>query len=154
MESPLATLAIKPQRPRHQRTSPPKDVSVLCPYCGQPAVFCKTSDHVYRRDFGPVWYCEPCKAWVGTHPDGKPLGRLANAELRKLKIAAHAAFDPLVRGKMRRDGCSLNQARKAGYRWLSIQLGIARTDCHIGMFAEAMCAKVVEVCNIGKDVIL
>jgi hypothetical protein len=47
---------------------------VICPYCERAAVFVEDSSLVYRKDYGPIWYCKPCQAWVGCH-DGtrKPL---------------------------------------------------------------------------------
>lgn len=127
-------------------------MSVQCDYCGQDAalvpgtvIYPHRPDLKHRR----FWHCAPCDAHVGTHrnSDGKPLGRLANAELRRAKIAAHAAFDPLWRAKVLRDGCSKSKARGAGYRWLAKQLGIDPKDCHIGMFDVEMCERVVDVVN-------
>jgi hypothetical protein len=67
---------------------------VTCNYCGRPAKFCAKSDHLYSRDYGPVWHCGGCKAWVGCHPNGRPLGGLATATLRNARMTAHNAFDP------------------------------------------------------------
>lgn len=120
----------------------------VCPYCGAKAVFHSTSAHVYRRDYGPIWACDPCAAWVGCHPGTrKPLGRLADKALRDAKIRAHAAFDPLWKAKIKRDQCSKGEARSKGYAWLSQQLGIPPRDTHIGMFDAALCARVVELCQ-------
>lgn len=126
----------------------PQPADVRCDYCGQQAEFSLTSAHLYHGfNYGPVWQCLPCQAWVGCHPDDRPLGRLANKALRMAKQAAHAAFDPLVAGKIKRDGCSKKQGRNAGYKWLAEQLGLTRETCHIGMFDEAMCSRVIEVCT-------
>jgi hypothetical protein len=125
-------------------------INVRCDYCGQPAEFTWSSTHLYHgKDYGPAWQCLPCEAWVGCHPDRRPLGRLANKALRRAKVTAHAVFDPMITKKIRRDGVSKQQARGAAYRWLAEQLGIPGKDCHIGMFDEAMCQRVVEIC-LGK----
>ena len=83
---------------------------VMCPYCGRHAVLVK-GDVIYphRPDLFEknFWQCEPCGAYVGCHEanpkfgfDGtQPLGRLADAKLRKAKWDAHAVFDPLWRDK-------------------------------------------------------
>lgn len=128
-------------------TSP--DNPVMCPYCGKAAQHRLTSSALYTsgRDYGPVWICDPCKAWVGCHKNGQPLGRLANAELRRAKIDAHAAFDPLWQAKMRRDNVSKGKARGKGYAWLARQLGLPPQDAHIGMFDVAMCRRVIDVCS-------
>lgn len=122
----------------------------LCPYCGQRSELV-TGKQVYPNMWHlrdkQIYRCEPCSAWVGCH-DGttKPLGRLANAKLRKAKIQAHAAFDPLWRKNY---GWTQTRfpGRKEAYKWLAEQLGISRDDCHIGMFDVALCARVVEVCS-------
>lgn len=122
--------------------------AVTCPYCEQPATFSETSAHLYGGcNYGPVWECLPCHAWVGVHKGtNKPLGRLANAKLRRAKQRAHKAFDPLWKRKMERDHLRKKVARGAGYQWLADQLGIPAGDCHIGMFDVETCERVVEVC--------
>jgi hypothetical protein len=145
-EGPNASNARRRLRKRAEAAAALRHQGVPCPYCGGAAVFHQTSNHLYGRDYGPVWHCAPCGAWVGCHPGGKPLGRLANKALRDAKVAAHAAFDPLWQAKQRRDSCSKAKARGAGYKWLADQLGIDRKDCHIGMFTVEQCSKVVEVC--------
>lgn len=121
-----------------------------CRYCERQAQLSQFGqrNYPYQRDYGPIWVCTPCDAWVGCHPGTtKPLGGLANAELREWKIKAHAAFDPLWQGKMRRDQCSKGQARRAGYRWLAKQLGLEFHRTHIGYFNVDECRKVVEICT-------
>ena len=120
--------------------------SVICDYCGNSAPLV-TGREVYphRPDlFTKKFYqCVPCGAYVGCHPGTtQPLGRLADAELRREKMAAHAAFDPLWK----------NGEHKRGklYGWLANQLGIEKKDCHIGMFSADMCRRVVEICRTVK----
>ena len=116
-----------------------------CPYCGSNAEL-KTGYHVYphRPDLAhlKIWACDPCDAWVGTHknsPTHAPLGRLANAELRKAKMAAHAAFDPLWKnGQM---------TRKEAYKRLAEKMGLAKEKAHIGMFDVEQCKTVVLLCT-------
>lgn len=92
---------------------------------------------LYRSKY---YYCANDQAWVGCHPGTtKPLGRLANAELRLAKQQAHAVFDPLWR--------DTGRPRRYLYHWLAIQLGISKDDCHIGMFDVEQCQRVVEICR-------
>jgi hypothetical protein len=78
------------------------NINPKCPYCGKWSE--KVSGKViysHRPDlYAKVFYrCAPCDAYVGCHPHSeRPLGRLADAELRSMKSAAHAAFDPIWRG--------------------------------------------------------
>lgn len=124
-----------------------------CPYCGEIANL-ESSKKVYHgKDFGLMYICSSypaCDAYVGVHKGScKPLGRLANYELRRWKNKAHAAFDPLWRVSLDeklRDGHSRSYIRNKAYKWLAKQLDIETKDCHIGMFDIYMCKRVVEIC--------
>lgn len=113
---------------------------VVCPYCDQPAKQV-TGEKVYphRRDLWSkrFYLCEPCQAWVGCYGSGKPLGRLANAELRRAKMSAHNAFDGLWKYR--------GMSRSEAYRWLAEKLGIEQEQCHIGMFDVDQCRRVAAV---------
>lgn len=121
---------------------------VICDYCQQEAELVY-GDVIYphRQDLHlkRFWRCKPCQAYVGCHKfTEEPLGRLANTELRKMKMEAHSAFDPIWRGSKGKT------TRSEAYAWLADQLGIPFPECHIGMFDVEMCRKVIEVCNERK----
>lgn len=130
-----------------------------CDYCGRPAELVN-GDFLYphRPDLWEkrFWRCTPCGAWVGCHPrTNKPLGRLANAELRQAKQEAHAAFAPIWKARYLRKRRTDNSytpgmARGGRYKALAEALGIPNNDCHIGMFDVGMCRRVVELCKAGK----
>ncbi len=121
-----------------------------CQYCQQPATLVDgTVIYPHQPDLAGkrFWLCAPCDAWIGCHPRSKrhgfngteALGTLANAELRKARMRAHAAFDPLWReGAM---------SRTAAYRWLAEQLGIELDNTHIGHFDIRQCDEVVTCCK-------
>ncbi|MBG0871435.1 hypothetical protein H0X91_15795 [Burkholderia sp. 9777_1386] len=115
----------------------------ICPYCNCESRKATGTDiYPHRPDLRKkVFYqCVPCDAHVGCHPGTeKPLGRLADAELRAAKMAAHAAFDPLWK--------SGERSRGVAYAWLARRLGIAKNACHIGMFDLVTCRKVVDLCS-------
>ncbi|MFY2597151.1 zinc-finger-containing protein [Achromobacter xylosoxidans] len=133
---------------------------VMCPYCDRQAALV-TGRTIYprREDLFPLsfWHCEACDAYVGCHKKGAwtneggkrvisdgslPLGRLANATLRRLKQAAHAEFDPLWR--------SGEMTRLEAYTWLAKELGISASNCHIGMMDEDTCKAVVAVMRCSR----
>jgi hypothetical protein len=125
-----------------------KSPDVLCPYCENPAVLTGSKEVYGGRDFGMIWLCRPCQAWVGVHrnsPRAAPLGRLANASLRRAKMEAHAAFDPFWQSD------TTPGSRKRAYQWLSEALGIPYRAMHIGMLDEAQCAAVVEACRMRAN---
>ena len=116
----------------------------ICPYCDHEsekvtgkAIYRHRPD-LYSKTF---YFCSTCDAYVGCNSGtNKPLGRLADAELRKAKNEAHRAFDPLWRDNE-------NLTRSKAYRWLSEKLGIDKRDCHIGMFDVDTCRRVVAACQ-------
>ena len=121
-------------------------MSVVCPYCNHTSELVEDSE-VYRRSYGKMVYlCRPCNAWVGCHRGGcVPLGRLANAELRALKIQAHALFDVFWRAAIEKRGWKKGRARGAAYGWLARETGIPGEECHIGMMDEERCRMVIAV---------
>lgn len=130
---------------------------VACPYCNKSAELVSGSViYPHRSDLSELKFyrCLTCRAYVGCHKRGArviiggrktvsdgtlPLGRLADAALRKAKSQAHAAFDPLWMGRVMR--------RKQAYAWLSKQMGLPVDLTHIGEFDPAQCKRVVEVCE-------
>lgn len=94
------------------------------------------------------WLCNRCGAYVGTHKGTiNPLGTPCGEETRKARIAAHAAFDPMWRKRMRLSGLKQSVARGRGYKWLAAQMGLSRKDCHIGMMTAEQAWRVVELCR-------
>ena len=68
---------------------------------------------------------------------------LADATLRKWKMAAHASFDPLWKtGPFR-------GRRKAAYGWLAGQMGLPVEKTHIGMFDVPQCQEVIKIIEKG-----
>jgi hypothetical protein len=130
---------------------------LLCPYCNRAAKFVSTSGHIYGRDYGPVWDCRKCDAYVGCHPDGSPKGTLANFSRREARKAAHALFDPLwqnwqlVYPDAKRQSSRMRQTmRTRAYEWLANALGMQADVTHIAMFDEAQCARAVELLKNTK----
>lgn len=112
-----------------------------CHYCGQYAYLVDTP-------YGPIYKCDRCQAWVGCHKGTTvPLGTVATARLRYLRMEAHDAFDPLWYAKMRKEGCGKGRARKAGYDWLAKHMGIEPDECHIALFDEEQCLKAIDICR-------
>lgn len=114
---------------------------VFCDYCGRRAEYVD-SKVMYGKSYGMIYLCRNCMAYVGVHKGtDKPLGRLANAELRYWKKAAHAVFDPLwQRGRFKGH-------RNAAYGWLAQKMCIPVEACHIGMFDVTRCRKAIQVIN-------
>ena len=122
----------------------PKSVrATICPYCGEKSV--KTTGakiYPHRKDLKhlTLYHCAPCDAYVGTHKGSvKPLGRLANKELRAAKSAAHRAFDEIWKQR--------HLSRSAAYATLAKYVSLTPKNCHIGMFDIEQCYQVVAFAN-------
>jgi len=74
-----------------------------------------------------------------------PLGRLANGELRELKVKLHAALEPMAAAKARRDAISIFEARAKGYQWLANALQIDEKACTIHKLDADQCRAAVGV---------
>jgi hypothetical protein len=119
----------------------------ICAYCLKETKLVD-SEIIYGKSYGPVYYCEPCQAWVGVHKHSKiALGRVANKELREAKKKAHAAFDPIWQKDMEWNGKKRHEARNDAYAWLAEQMGISKEVCHIGMFDVDQCYQVILFCR-------
>lgn len=123
-------------------------LEVLCDYCGKAAELVTGAD-VYneRPDLMDIliYRCEPCNARVGCHKGTtRPLGRLADPELRAAKMRAHTVFDELWRVKKGQPYAqSMKMRRKEAYAWLALEMKIDPDKCHIGMFDLEQCAAVL-----------
>lgn len=126
----------------------PRVISPVCPYCDSTAVLAPSA-RVYGtvKYGGKVWLCPnypECDSYVGTHGNSErwmPVGTMANKQLRKKRIQAHAAFDPLWQnGRM---------TRNAAYKWLAAQMQMPVNEVHVGHFDMGMCEAVIEICRTG-----
>jgi hypothetical protein len=114
---------------------PPSRAEVLtgkvCAYCNGATTYVDSAE-VYRRSYGMIYLCRPCRAWVGVHKGSNvALGRVANAELRDLKKAVHAVFDPVWKQG--------HLPRGKAYEWLALRMDLPVEQCHVGMFNEKQC---------------
>jgi hypothetical protein len=120
-----------------QHTPLDRSSGVFCAYCMERAKLMLTSSHRYAQDYGPIWECDGCQAWVGCHPGTwRPLGRLANHTLRKLKRQVHEAFDPIWK--------SGAVTRGEAYHLLAVTMGLHDSQAHVGMMDEETAARAIE----------
>ena len=112
-------------------------MSVHCPYCGKQAEYVDSKE-VYKQSYGMMYLCRNCDAYVGVHAGtNKPLGTLANRELRGLRGRTHSLFDPLWKeGRMK---------RTEAYDWLSKKMNLDKKKCHMAMFSKSQCKKAIEI---------
>ena len=113
----------------------------ICSYCGKFSKMVTGKDvypHLPKLKHLVIYECKGCDARVGCHKGtSRPLGRLANEELRNAKSFAHNCFDDIWK-------CG-HMSRGNAYAWLARNLGIKKADCHIGMFDVEMCKKAASI---------
>lgn len=120
----------------------------LCDYCSARALLARLGDdaYPYRDDYGPVWICTACAAWIGVHARSRrnvPLGRLADAALRDAKSQLHDALEPLVAAKVRRDGISVFEARAKAIQWLAGKLDFTLASPSIHLLSPEQCGQAI-----------
>ena len=119
--------------------------SITCPHCLGKAMFYPDSKHLYYgRDYGPIYHCLPCNAYVGCH-DGTitALGTPADRQTREARKAAHEAFDQIWQSR--------RMTRPDAYAMLQKALGLTKDECHIGLFDIEMADRVVEVARQWRE---
>jgi hypothetical protein len=121
----------------------PNNKLVRCDYCGEVAKRV-TGDALYKlhsyRHLN-FYQCRPCNAHVGCHKHSwKPLGSLANEELRKERSRTHQVFDALWKNVG-------DYTRSQAYAWMADLLGTEKSKTHIGMLTIAQCRTVREAIN-------
>ena len=111
---------------------------LYCPYCGGLAVL-RPAEYVYgERNLNPITICMFA---VVTHPvililesikkSMRPMGTLANGDLRHKRIEAHRALNKVVQAGI--------MTKHGAYIWLQNRLCLREKDMHIGMFSEYRC---------------
>jgi len=113
---------------------------MICPYCNKEAVWTENKA-IYGKNYGKsymCYYCKPCDAYVGCHKNSrKPLGTMANAELREWRRKAHATFDPIWKNRSQKGRGKL-------YAEISRHFG---HEIHIGECDIGYCRAVIEWCE-------
>lgn len=121
-----------------------KTVEAPICYCGSPSHL-DTNDKIYNgRIFGNgrIWLCDrfpECRGSVGTHPDGRPLGSIADPETKKLRMEVHALIDPLWKNNTT---VSKKKARGSVYGWMRRITGIE--NYHTGNLTKEQCRTALE----------
>lgn len=62
----------------------------------------------------------------------------AGSRLAQLQVQAHRELDQMWKGG--------GMSRTACYRWLAGRMNMPLENCHIGMFDEAECERVIAIC--------
>ena len=123
-----------------------KEQSGVTCFCGRGAVLAQNSV-IYGRPYGNGWayictgYPE-CDGMVGTHPDGRPLGKLIDGETRKLRRAVHAKIDPLWQNYPHQQR---KKRRGSVYGWLRRISGLSAKECHVGEFDAEQCRLILKL---------
>ncbi len=119
-----------------------------CPKCKIRTRFASSTE-VYKKDYGDIYICDKCCAYVGCHKGTtKAFGRVGKYKLRKKKQKCHKLFDRMWKRKMvENPDWSKTKCRRKAYKWLSKEMKIPVELTHIGMFDNGQCQQVIELCQ-------
>ena len=119
---------------------------VHCPYCGaeakiRPASVVYQENTLHSNTF--LYVCDrypKCDAYVGVHKETrKPMGTLANGDLRNKRIQAHKIFNQLWQNGY--------MTKRDAYKWMQAKFSLHESQAHIGLFSEYMCDQLIAACN-------
>ena len=120
---------------------------VICPYCGKKAVL-RPASYLYgeKRIFTPetmFYVCSgypDCNAYVSANQKNhRPLGIMADGELRNLRIKTHRALREIwTQGYM---------TKNSTYHWLSGKLALPEKETHVAMFSTYRCRETIRLAN-------
>lgn len=121
-------------------------VNIKCPYCGSRA-FLRPASVVYGPKAidpaAPYYVCArypACDSYVAAHKKTRlPMGTLADPELRRRRVHAHAAFDRLWQSGL--------MTKRQAYLWLRAKLDLPEKEAHIGKFSILRCELVIQLCE-------
>lgn len=112
-------------------------------FCGAPSIYhADTIEYYNGKDYGHRWICSRfpvCRGSVGAHPDGKPLGSIADPETKKARMQVHSLIDPLWQKEP--TGRARRHKRASVYRWLARLLHIE--EYHTGNLTAQQCRELV-----------
>lgn len=139
-----------PWHPNYAAIAKVKDklpAPTICRYC-QGTVIIANNSYIYNGtsygDYPWIYVCTSCKACIGMHPETDiPLGTLANAELRKVRMEVKNKFNPLWQGR--------KMSRTEAYQRLAKAMGISQSKCHFGMFDLKECYKAMSALRTGLE---
>lgn len=141
------TKKITSTRVFHQSHDTGKVEQWICQYCWSPVKLIDSKE-VYGTSYGNMYKCTWCDACVGCHKGTvKPLGTLANTELRYWRNRAHESFDKLWNGRS-------NTSRPKKYAWLSRVMGKIPDDTHIALFEVEDCKRCIELSDNFYNTVL
>ena len=124
----------------HGRQKKRKPSDMRCPYCGSPVVL-RSADGIYRENarHTMLYVCSrypQCDVYARVHSGtNKPVGTLANRELRSLRNEAHHHFDQLYLSGL--------MTKQEAYLWLAALLQAPLSQAHIGYLGEYYCKQVI-----------
>jgi ssDNA-binding Zn-finger/Zn-ribbon topoisomerase 1 len=115
--------------------------SMRCPYCGS-KVHLRSADGIYKNnnENTNLFVCSQypvCDSYVRVHSETEiPVGSVANAKLRALRVTAHHHFDNLHKSGL--------MTKKEAYTWLAFMLQSPMSQAHIGYLNEYYCNRIIK----------
>lgn len=117
-----------------------------CPYCGGKPKYI-SGNKLYNKNIGMIYVCENCDAYIGVYGSTKrPLGRLANSELRKKKQETNYYINAIIQKAVKK-GQHRSEAKKSTLKWLGNNLEVDVTHMQTNMFDIDLCEETIKLCK-------
>lgn len=134
------------KKPRKAKAPTPP----ACQHCGEPGELVSAQEifgHRERFSQARFWLCRPCRAYAPAKPNGRALGRPANAQLRDARLKLHERFDAIWRqapplyeiNSEQERIIILSTAKRRTYAYLASLLSIDVKECQIEQFDLQRC---------------
>lgn len=123
--------------------------TLYCPYCKRPGVL-RPAAYVYGdNNLDPEKYlyvCSgypSCDSYIGAHKKSmRPMGTMADSNLRNKRIEAHRALDAIWKNGY--------MTKHSTYIWLQNRLNLREKDTHIGKFSYYLCEQTI-LSNLQRE---
>ena len=121
---------------------------IKCPYCGAHAAYRPAAvvygESTFKKSADTYLYvCSrwpSCDTYVSAHKKSKkPMGTLANRELRHKRMLAHQSLNAV--------GKHYKMEKQDLYIWLQAKMAFTEEQTHIAMFSEYRCDQVIALCD-------
>lgn len=81
-----------------------------------------------------------CDSYIGAHKKSmRPMGTMADSDLRNKRIEAHRALDAIWKNGY--------MTKHSTYIWLQNRLNLREKDTHIGKFSYYLCEQTIRECT-------
>lgn len=129
------------QKRRKNRYEKPCTVHIVKDRVLRPAAYVYGDNNLDPEKYLYVCSGYPsCDSYIGAHKKSmRPMGTMADSDLRNKRIEAHRALDAIWKNGY--------MTKHSTYIWLQNRLNLREKDTHIGKFSYYLCEQTIRECT-------